>query len=425
MQYIETKHFIVLEILWPSSSTMEYLTSSNLSLSILLDNYWSFFVKDHKSSWWSPIRLYAKHVIEQVMKCNTKQLWYATYVCKTCDYSKHVCFTCHMRLCSTCSKALCDKRVNNISSRLPMHIQYIHITRTLPAELRDFWISFRYHKAFNILFTQAQDIVIRYFQKNFHIIPWVFSILHTFGSYINRNPHIHMIVTLGGVDYDERKCIKWKYISFGWMVSQRKRLVIKACRALVKKYRPNKVEYRKPTFKAVYEKSSRYVQLSDPVIKVQKVMWYLTRYMYRAPISIAKIINTKLIPWDIYNSYITLKYIHKNPREERQHTYSIKEAFQLLVRHIPDKNFRNVRFAWAFAPRIRKKVIAIISASHPPPPECKPLPKRPKKYRERMIATFWKDPLSCPCCRTSLDLYSLTYYSKFWRAVETKYIDSS
>jgi hypothetical protein len=404
---------------------MEYLASSTLSLGTLLTNYWSLFIADHKSSSTSPLRLYAQHVISQVMKCNTKELGYATYVCKTCDYTKRVYFACHTRLCTRCSKAMCDKRVNSIRSWLPMHIQYIHITWTLPEELRDFWLAFRHHKAFNILFDQAHSIILGYFEKNFSIVPWVFSILHTFGSYINWNPHIHMIVSLGGIDYDERKTIKWKYIHFGSIVSQRRYHVVKECRALVKKHRPKRLTVRNPVFNEVYKKPSWYVQISDPVIKVHKVMWYLTRYMYRAPISIAKIIRTNLISWDIENSTITLKYINKNPREERQHTYSIKEAFQLLVRHIPDKNFRNIRFAWAFANRVRKKTIAILNASYLPPPECKPLPKRPKAYRERMITTFNKDPLSCPCCQNTLQLYSLTYYSKLWRTFETKYIDSS
>jgi len=53
-------------------------------------------------------------------------------------------------------------------------------------------------------------------------------------------------------------------------------------------------------------------------------MGYVTRYMYRPPVSLTKIIDCNLTD-DINDSSITLKYFHKKPHEERIITYSMFE----------------------------------------------------------------------------------------------------
>ena len=332
---------------------------------------------------------------------------------------------CHMRCCSSCSKALCDKRINGIRTRLPTHIPYIHITRTLPAELREFWLQFRSDKALSILFDKAHKIIIRFFQQRFWCTPWVFSILHTFGSYINWNPHLHMVVSLGGLSEDQKWVnIKNKYIVYHQIKQQRRTLVIKECRKIVLTFHKAQHDYWNPLFKKTFQKKSWYVTVSEPIIEVQKVMSYLTRYMYRAPIAISKIIDSKLIPNDIDNSTITVQYMHKKPRQKRIITYTLRQFLWLLARHIPDKYSRLVRYWGVFSPNKKKKSIKYINEQNPPPQSHTTIPARPTSYRTRMMTTFKKDPLACSCWCT-FELFSITYFSKRTHSFVTKYIDSS
>lgn len=410
---------------WPSLSTIQYFTSSHLSIAFFLTNYWSFFDEIHGTNWTNRIRWRVTECINKTMKCKSWELWFATFICEDCWTKRVIPFMCHMRCCSSCSKALCDKRINGIRSRLPTHIPYIHITRTLPAELRDFWLQFRSDKALSILFNKAHEIIIHFFQSRFWCTPWVFSILHTFWSYINRNPHLHMVVSLGGLSDDKQRIsIKDQYIVYHQIKKQRRALVIKECRNIVSTLHKNQYEYWKPLFEKTFQKTSWYVTVSEPIIEVQKVMWYLTRYMYRAPIAISKIIDSNLIPEDIDNSTITVQYMHKKPRQKRFITYTIREFLWLLARHIPDKYFRLVRYSGIFAPNKRKKSITLIDQQTPPPLSHKTIPERPITYRSRMITSFGKDPLACSCWWT-FDLFSLTYFSKRTHTFVSKYIDSS
>lgn len=404
---------------------MQYLTSSHLSIAFFLSKYWSFFDDIHGISWTNRIRWRVTECIKKTMKCNSWKLWFSTFICKDCWTKKVIHFMCHMRCCSTCSKVLCDKRINGIRTRLPTHIPYVHITRTLPAELRDFRLQFRSEKALSILFNKAHEIIIRFFQDRFWCTPWVFSILHTFWSYINRNPHLHMVVSLGGLSEDNKRInIKGQYIVYHQIKQQRRALVIKECRKIVSTLHKDQYDYWKPLFEKTFQKKSWYVTVSKPIIEVQKVMWYLTRYMYRAPIAISKIIGSNLIPNDIDNSTITVQYMHKRPRQRRVITYTIREFLWLLARHIPDKYFRLVRYSGLFSPTKRKQSIKNIHEQNPPPQSHTIIPARPITYRTRMMTTFNKDPLACSCWCT-FELFSITYFSKRTHSFVTKYIDSS
>lgn len=419
------KCFIVLRNFWLSLSTIQYFTSSQLSIAFFLFNYWVFFDEIYGQDWESRIRSRVNECINKTMKCNTWDLWFYTFKCNCCWEYKKFAFVCKRRCCSTCSKALCDKRINGIRNRLPTHISYLHITRTLPAELRDFWIQFRWDKALSILFNNAHEIITRFFQSRFWCTPWVFSILHTFWSYVNRNPHLHMVVTLWWLsDTNKRISIKDKYIVYHQIKQQRRSLVIKECRKIISTLHPDQHNHWKPLFEKTFQKKSWYVTVSDPIIEVKKVMSYLTRYMYRAPIAISKIIHSNLIPWDIDNSTITIQYMHKKPREKRVITYTIREFLALLSRHIPDKHFRLVRYSGIFSPNKKTKSIQLINEQIPVPSYHETIPTRPTTYRERMIATFKKDPFACSCWWL-FELFSLTYFSKRTYSFVTKYIDSS
>ena len=391
---------------------MEYFTSSSLSIWTLLKDYWPFFNTEHWIHGSNRIREHVTKSIDQIMKCKTWELWYMKLKCNNCCETKQINFTCHKSACSRCSKPLCDKWINNMRSWLPTHIEYIHITRTLPQELRELWLSFRSHRALNILFKKAQKIILHFFESRFGCTPWVFSILHTFGSYINRNPHLHMVVTVWWLsEKNEWVDCKKSYLSYTAIKSQWRALVIQECRFLLNKYQAHRKTYRKPIFEKTFEKKSWYIKMSDPIIDVHSVMWYLTRYMYRAPLAIANIKKTNLIPWDINNSTLTIQYKHKKPVEVRTITYTMKAFLGLLAQHIPDKYFRIVRYAWLFSHRKRKKSIQRIQELIPIPHNHLTLQERPLTYRQRLITIFQKDPYICHCCWDVMIPHSITFFA--------------
>jgi hypothetical protein len=65
----------------------------------------------------------------------------------------------------------------------------------LPEELRDFWLHFRDDRVLNVLFDAAKATIVEVMMKRYKCLPGFISVIHTFGSDLKRNPHIHIIMT--------------------------------------------------------------------------------------------------------------------------------------------------------------------------------------------------------------------------------------
>lgn len=420
-----------------TDNTIESFASSvPIQISGLIKRYRPSFMDIHWPDWTNRIRPRVSTCFEDVEKCKSPDKGFITLSCPNCNTTARICFTCKRKICSSCSKPLCDKRVNRMNSWLPTNIPYMHITFTLPEELRFFRLEYRDCSALSLIAQQALKVILNFFKKKFGIEPWVFSVIHTFGSYVNRNPHLHFITTLWWFDIDrERVSVEGKYISFRAIKTQRRAFLIKECRVILEEHPHLKTDsHRKQTFKNLFKKS-RYVTLSEPIFEVSYVMSYVTRYMYRPPVSLTKIINCNLTD-DINDSSITLKYFHKKPHEERIITYSMFEFMWLIARQLPDKYFRVVRYWWFFAPNKKAKALEklktipladtkIIHKNKVINTDCKVNKSRPISYQNRLMVSFGKDPFECPCCKHHMIKTSITYWSKKDNSFFTKYFNSS
>lgn len=98
-----------------------------------------------------------------------------------------------------------------------MQVNQRHVIFTLDEGLR---VIFQKHRQLlKLLMDEAVRIVQEWFKKKFKLTPGVIAGLHTFGSRINFNPYVHMLVTMGGMKKDG----EWKtydYIPFPMLSKQ-------------------------------------------------------------------------------------------------------------------------------------------------------------------------------------------------------------
>lgn len=133
---------------------------------------------------------------------------------------------------------------------------------------------------------------------------------------------------------------------------------------------------------------------------------FIVRYAKRPP----------LAEWRI------LEYGKKSNSSEYMVTFSYKEREQpeikwtvpvekfisLLIRHIPPKHFRVVRYYGALATRTKPLFKRILSK----------LFRRMKemanftRWRERITSFTGKDPLRCPICQRKMELVEVAYFSR-------------
>ena len=77
-----------------------------------------------------------------------------------------------------------------------MQVNHRHVIFTIDEGLR---VIFQKHRhLLKPLMDEAVRIVQEWFKKKCKLTPGVIAGLHTFGSRMNFNPHVHMLVTMGG-----------------------------------------------------------------------------------------------------------------------------------------------------------------------------------------------------------------------------------
>ena len=140
-------------------------------------------------------------VMRDIEQCRTAALGGHVYVCPEpdCDYQKPVYNSCRNRHCPICQSLSQAKWIEQRIQRiLPVH--YFHVVFTLPAELRSVVRANR-QLLFNVLFASASKTLLQLGDdpKRLGGRLGITAVLHTWTRELLFHPHLHCIVTAGGL----------------------------------------------------------------------------------------------------------------------------------------------------------------------------------------------------------------------------------
>lgn len=101
-------------------------------------------------------------------------LWFCTWTCSSshCVHSHTTNITCKHNFCNSCWIRALDSRFKKLTSRIPLHLKYIHIIFTIPTEFRDFFRMFRVEWSMNILFQAAHKTLLVFFRGTILNCSW-------------------------------------------------------------------------------------------------------------------------------------------------------------------------------------------------------------------------------------------------------------
>ena len=164
----------------------------------IFKDHWQSFVNSMKERN-KTIRQTIINEVKKVIDCQDPSKGYTIYFCTNCNSVKHVLFTCKSRFCNCCGAKYSNERALSISSKL-LDCSHRHVVFTIPEELRIYFAKDR--SLLDLLFQVASQTI--YFQfnkqnKSEDFTPGMACVLHTFGRDLKWNPHIHMILTEGGI----------------------------------------------------------------------------------------------------------------------------------------------------------------------------------------------------------------------------------
>lgn len=390
---------------------MEYVSGIKLR-DILLDNgnWWKFFLT-HR-------RLIRTSIIINVLKvlvCRTRFLGYHFFVCPKCHQSIKAPHSCKSRFCSSCGKKATDDWIKNSFNTLP-DTTWQHITFTMPNLLWDFFWVNRY--LINKIPPLAANIIKKLAaQKGF--CPGIYLAIHTFGRDLKRNLHLHLSTTTGGLSLVGHKgCTSLLYCAPYWIGNAyfyhdtiKKMWRYEIISLFRKEYKSGRLKLPPglkhiktyTTFNSwlnhLYQKTW-VVHLNKQSDNLKLNVEYLGKYLKRPPIGETRI--------KAYNGKtVTYEYLDHYTKTTAMMTLSVLEFIARLVNHIPDRNFRSIRYYGFLANRVRGKLLPLVYTL---------LNKRRRfvkkvytPWREMIRRTFGFDPLQCPRCGTIMELSQVVF----------------
>jgi len=344
------------------------------------------------------------------------------YKCKSCNESHFVYRSCRNRFCATCGVVetydWCERLLQQI---LPT--KHHHIVMTLPRSLRSL-VKENSNKLYDILFRTSAKSLQEWFQSKHKLTPGIVSVLHTSGSDLKLHPHIHMIVSSGGLllKDNKMKCLPGKYL-----VAQRtladlfKKAYLKE---LKKEFKKGEIKLNTAWTSDSFvnkiqklEKEQWIVNIEPPLEDSQQIIGYVGRYTKRACISEYKLQNIKggKISF-LYNDY------KNTPRGEKPRvstrSYEAEIFLDKLLTHVPNKRFKMVRYYGVYTSRYRKLLPKKQTPLQYEAVELEHTWGEYESYRKRQIDLGNPDPLQCPKCGTKMELEGIIYS-------DVKFIDDS
>lgn len=140
-----------------------------------------------------------RKAIYALSRCRTNELGSSYYRCPEGHEQIEHAHSCRHRSCSVCGNKGRLEWIEKQKQRL-LDVAHFHVVFTIPHEYLNLW---RYNERLmiQILFRAAQQTLLQLMgeEKHHGVVPGILMALHTWGRQLNLHPHVHCVVTGGGV----------------------------------------------------------------------------------------------------------------------------------------------------------------------------------------------------------------------------------
>jgi len=318
---------------------------------------------------------YGKHLSDVQKKtlrvlglCRTAALGGHVETCVDCGEERIAYNSCRNRHCPKC-QSLSRARWLERESAYLLPVEYHHVVFTLPAELAE--LSLANAKAMYNLLMQSAWATLRDVSANPKRLGaqvGVLMVLHTWGQNLHHHPHVHCVVTGGGLSCNERGEVdespRWVSCKAGFFLPVRvlsrvyrgKYLEgLRALQASGKLTLPETLQDAQAFaawLRPLYEKEW-VVYAKPPFGGPEQVLKYLARYTHRVAISNSRIVKLE-------DGAVTFRYKdYADSRKEKYLTLPAEEFLRRFVQHVLPKGFTKIRHYGLLASRQRKKRLAL------------------------------------------------------------------
>ena len=302
-----------------------------------------------------------RRAIADIVACRTEALGGQQWCCDDCGTLRHVFHSCRNRACPKChgerTQAWLEQRREEM---LP--VPYFHVTVTVPEELR---AALRRHQTdgYGTLMKVSAGAIVDLGRDPRWIggTPGVLAVLHTWTQRLIFHPHVHCLVTGGGLSADGAT----------WHPAGRTFLFPRSALATLVRAR----------FRDAFTRLCPQADLPPHVWQIpwvvhitpwgrgqQAVLDYLARYAFRIAIT-----NNRILAVDDHT--VTFRYKDRAAGRHRSETVSGHEFIRRFLQHVLPAGFHKVRYYGLWHPARRQQAhnlrnVLLLEQPAAPPPEA-------------------------------------------------------
>lgn len=342
---------------------------------------------------------YHDEVVQKMLDCgDPEKMGFAQYRCTFCGETRRIAFSCKSSFCLSCCKVYTDRWADFIGRRMFPGVIYRHIVLTIPDFLR-------------LWFYRNPDTLLSPFMQAGHAcLLDVFAtcagveldigsiiVLQTAGRPGNYNPHLHILLTEGGITPQNT----WKtvsYIPFDLIHRKWQYHLLNMLRENISDPRINQDIDR--AWEQYPKGFVAFVEKDKVPPGGEGLAKYLAKYVVSPPISVRRIQE--------YDGK-TVQYWYRDHRSG-QIEYAALPVLRFIgrmVQHILPKGFQRIRYYGLHGnvryQKARTQLAEILPAEIPTSPNSfRVLPRKP--FEQLFFESFGRNPLLCPRCDRLMEL---------------------
>jgi len=335
-------------------------------------------------------------VLRALSTCRTAALGGHVDVCDQCGFERPAYNSCRNRHCPGCQAGAAhtwlDQRLVRV---LPVH--HFHVVFTLPKELRPL-AQRNGSVVFAILLRTAAEVLDTLAQQRLGAQLGVTTILHTWTRAMLFHPHVHCVVTGGGLDLDGSRWVPTSRRYLFPVAVLRKLFRRRVRQRLREAFDAGKLDFGgacarladvrafRRLLRSIHRK--RWVVYSKPPFAgTDQVFAYLGRYTHRVAISDHRLVSAT-------DDAVTFR-----TRHDQRVTVAPHEFIRRFLLHVLPRGFHKIRHTGLYAgTNVRTRLARARAILGDPSPEIDPA----------LVALGADDPVDepcgdlapriCPCC---------------------------
>jgi hypothetical protein len=374
-------------------------THKNVFKQIFADG-WEDFKRTH------PRYESADAVVQKMLGCGDPANGHTVYLCPDCQERRVVAFSCKSQFCLSCAKVYGHNWVASVQAMLHPGVAYRHLILTVPERLR----TLIYQHAAELLSGlmqaahTAMDAAMARVKRQPVTLGYI-VVLQTAGRSASYNPHLHIIMTDGGLRVDG----SWQrlgYVPYDLLhrLWQTHVLELISTRLLG----DARAQALVAEMRRRYPKGFVAHLQGNVLPRMQQLTRYLVKYVVSPPMALSRI-----VAYDRAQGTVTYWYRdHLSQGKKTIETVSREMFIGRMVQHILPTGFHRIRYyglqATCTLKKVREQVLQALHRAEQQVMDVRAAaPVARPRYRDRMLAAFGRDPLVCPRCGRAMWLWQV------------------